>query len=341
MKILRSVGLGFLVFFTPNLSIASIPSDCVPQSPPLATAEIHGKQNCPEWDTPESILPTAVQVGPFEPGLYQIEIISRSCIDYGDMPKGKLYGGRLRIQVADNNQAHDLSEFFYVGFGSIRHRVISHECSRIWEKTPAESNPVVLELTGPSSTVYITVDDSFGGFCGDNSGSQTIEVRRLVCSETKSLPSRTTTATETLTASITITPTVTATPTPTVQASGTRTLSPTRTVTATLTPTPNWALELGLREGDVIGVPNPAINQPVRIWIPLESAARIKVTIYALTGEKIWSTQFHSQAGNASVLWEGLNRAGEAVSGGLYIVAVEIQRPGNRKVYTTRIALVK
>jgi len=101
-------------------------------------------------------------------------------------------------------------------------------------------------------------------------------------------------------------------------------------------------VELGVQlPSSASRIPNPAIGQPVQIIIPLDGPAQVKVTVYSLTGEQIWTTRFKGTSGDNTVVWEGVNRAREAVSSGLYVVMVEIQRGSKHDLYTLRVALIQ
>jgi hypothetical protein len=90
----------------------------------------------------------------------------------------------------------------------------------------------------------------------------------------------------------------------------------------------------------ILAAPNPARGGPVRFLVDLTSPARVRVTVFSLSGETIWGGAFNGKTGDNELLWQAVNRAGEAVSPGLYVVRVEIQRGGLRAVQSLRTVLL-
>lgn len=74
---------------------------------------------------------------------------------------------------------------------------------------------------------------------------------------------------------------------------------------------------------------NPLLGQPVRIDYPLEADAPVKVEIYTLMGDLVWSKSFpagDSEGGHAgvnSVSWFGKNSQGVTIANGGYIVLIK------------------
>jgi hypothetical protein len=156
--------------------------------------------------------------------------------------------------------------------------------------------------------------------------------------------SSTATPTPTISATFTSSPTATQSPTasatatvtPTPSCSPTRTPTPTLTTTATGTPTSGFSLA----DGQVLAYPNPARSH-VTFAYAAADAARVKIDIYHLTGERaahIEETPGTTGSATHFTVWEA---AGAAP--GVYFCRVVVTDSTGREVIKTmkKIALVR
>lgn len=73
-------------------------------------------------------------------------------------------------------------------------------------------------------------------------------------------------------------------------------------------------------------VPNPARSE-VRIHYVLSQQSYVELTIYEVQGRLVHTLVSQTQdAGAHSVLWDGLDKAGEPVSSGIYFARLSVQR---------------
>lgn len=137
-------------------------------------------------------------------------------------------------------------------------------------------------------------------------------------------PTSSTTPTSTPTATISATSTVSATITVTSTISTTSTISPTGTVSPTVTRT-----KTTIMDGEVVlPVPNPARDE-MRFILSLEEAAKVKLDIYNLSGERIGQLQNNFGPGEAWMNWNC-----REVAPGIYLLRVLIngEEAGVRKI---------
>jgi len=167
------------------------------------------------------------------------------------------------------------------------------------------------------------------------------------------------TATPTITLTRTATPTVTLTKTPTVTL--TRTSTP--TVTFTKTPTPVAGMvKAGFVSGstreEASNSPTPVIlnlltstptpsptfapgqfwaaaapniskeGESIRFLVKLDQTGTIQLSLYSLTGERVYQTTAMGAEGTNSLLWELENQGGEQVASGLYFYVLRVTGPG-------------
>jgi hypothetical protein len=172
-----------------------------------------------------------------------------------------------------------------------------------------------------------------------------------VCIQTNNPPSPIPTSTPTKT----ITPTVTFTPTPgapgsmVVFASLLKVAEPSRTPTVTptitetpspsVTPTPVIANAL---LSNVVAAPNLTDGQtPVRFLFTLGESAKVKLSLFTITGEEVYKTQVQGQAGNNSLVWPLENQGRQAVASGLYFYVLQIESGTVTLTRTGKIAVIK
>jgi hypothetical protein len=128
------------------------------------------------------------------------------------------------------------------------------------------------------------------------------------------------TATITLTFTPTLSPTVTPTHTPTLTPTNTPTFTPTLTCTSTATSTPTCVPQVW---------PDPfdrrfAVDHVLKIGCVTPGA---KVSIYTLSGEKVWSTSDalagYQYGAPFTSVWDGTNDKRLPVSAGIYFYVIE------------------
>jgi cytoskeletal protein CcmA (bactofilin family) len=82
--------------------------------------------------------------------------------------------------------------------------------------------------------------------------------------------------------------------------------------------------------------PNP-FNPSTEISFQLPVASEVKLVIYSLTGQVVRELVNGAMpAGRHTLNWNGRNRAGEAVAGGVYLYRLTIERNGEASVVMTR-----
>ena len=125
-------------------------------------------------------------------------------------------------------------------------------------------------------------------------------------------------------------PTVTFTPTST----------PTATPTATVTPTPT--VNSNVLVQSVVAAPNMVHgNQPVQIQFTLGRSAKVELSLYTLTGEKMYQVNVQGNAGVNSLVWKVQNGAHQSVASGLYIYVLDVDDGQNHQRTTGKIAVIR
>jgi sugar lactone lactonase YvrE len=99
--------------------------------------------------------------------------------------------------------------------------------------------------------------------------------------------------------------------------------TPTATSTPTVTPTPTVAPFAGVMRSAVAG-PNVSVGgKPVRFRVDLVRNAEVRLKLFTLTGETVYSTAAAGHAGMNELVWEVCTRAGQAVASGMYVYRLE------------------
>jgi hypothetical protein len=94
-------------------------------------------------------------------------------------------------------------------------------------------------------------------------------------------------------------------------------------------------------EGRVRLWPNPSTDGRVVISVPLTEPAQVRVRVFTVEGDLLWTGQFQGRQGDNELIWDGVNRAREAVASGLYLIAVDIQRGSEHEVQTLRVVILR
>ncbi len=173
------------------------------------------------------------------------------------------------------------------------------------------------------------------------------------------------TFTPTKTATFTATPTLTKTNTPTSTATKTLTLTATKTPTSTATKTPTFTPTLvgGPNQeiisamayrgpgtstavaadiGSVVAVPNVSREgEPIQFLLSLEQPAWIRLSIYSLVGEQVYSAAIEGNTGSNKLVWPLQNQGGANVASGLYIYALRIENEeGNTAIKIGKVVVL-
>ena len=115
---------------------------------------------------------------------------------------------------------------------------------------------------------------------------------------------------------------------------GTPTASPTISPTPSTTPIP-------VRGLSVVTAPNVSRNgEPVRFLVNLEEPAQVRMALFTLTGEQVYTASAQAGAGENSLVWPVENQAGSAVASGLYLYEVEIDGANGVTKKTGKVAVL-
>lgn len=96
----------------------------------------------------------------------------------------------------------------------------------------------------------------------------------------------------------------------------------TATVTATLTATPE-VTDLASRA--ILAVPNISKDGgPIKFLVNLKQPVPITLTLYSLSGEKVYSTDTQGTAGLNILVWNVTNSGNQPVASGLYIYVINL-----------------
>jgi hypothetical protein len=165
--------------FTPTITSTPTNTSTVARTPApgCSMAWVTGYSNCPEQRTAveES---KAVQFA-LTPGKRYVVRILEGCITYGSMNGTLLAGTRLRLRQAQDTRATGLtSTYTTVGQGAYNGGPNYASCQQAQSiGLSAPYNPVT--ITASMNYLYVTTDDIYGGYCGDNGGAELVEVCEL------------------------------------------------------------------------------------------------------------------------------------------------------------------
>jgi hypothetical protein len=88
------------------------------------------------------------------------------------------------------------------------------------------------------------------------------------------------------------------------------------------------AVTLGLGTPTLDGRPLPVVravpnisydNEPIDFQVSLNSSALLKLTLFSITGERVFNSEEQASAGNSRLIWNIQNNGGQTVASGLYI----------------------
>jgi putative component of membrane protein insertase Oxa1/YidC/SpoIIIJ protein YidD len=93
--------------------------------------------------------------------------------------------------------------------------------------------------------------------------------------------------------------------------------------TSTETPTP--VPTRGALLQSVVAAPNLSTGgQPIQFLVNLSRPAQVRLNLYALTGEQVYSAQAEGGQGLNTLIWKLQNQAGQSVASGLYIYELQV-----------------
>jgi hypothetical protein len=74
----------------------------------------------------------------------------------------------------------------------------------------------------------------------------------------------------------------------------------------------------------IVAAPNTSRNgTPIQFRVELTQPGEIELSLFALTGEKVYGTKTQGQTGENLIPWDLKNQAGSSVSSGLYIYLIQ------------------
>jgi len=118
---------------------------------------------------------------------------------------------------------------------------------------------------------------------------------------------------------------------------GTPTITPTPDTSATPTPTVGTALL-----ANVLAAPNLTDGQtPIHFLFTLGESAKVKLSLFTITGEEVYKTQVQGQAGNNSLVWPLENQGHQAVASGLYLYVLQVESGMVSLTRTGKIAVIR
>ncbi|MDZ7363028.1 MAG: hypothetical protein ONB46_20250 [candidate division KSB1 bacterium] len=86
---------------------------------------------------------------------------------------------------------------------------------------------------------------------------------------------------------------------------------------------------------------SPPFNPSTKISFALPEAGTVQLQIYDLLGNEVRTLASGKYAsGKHEVVWNGRNRAGEIVAGGVYLYRLTVERNGEAPVVMTRKLMV-
>ncbi len=105
------------------------------------------------------------------------------------------------------------------------------------------------------------------------------------------------------------------------------------------TSTPNESLSHGPQ---VVAAPNVSRDdQPIRFLLQLASPAQVRITLYTLLGEEIYSNESQAGAGSSQLVWNLQNASGAEVASGLYFYVVEVGEGASPIIKTGKILVLR
>jgi RHS repeat-associated protein len=210
---------------TPETTPTVTPTDNPAADSFEGVLSVDGSDNCSNSTAGDNATTVSVAkvCGPLNPATSNLWCISYAggAIDYGGSSFGELWGTRLRVYIASDRVGSDLRFIGYIGNGSYyqwsaaNYQVDGNIFTSSNAATADKGRWTPLGFVISSTQyIFVTVDDVYSGYCGDNCGDEFFDIEPGDCPATPTdVP--TDTPTETFTDTPTETPTITSTETPT------------------------------------------------------------------------------------------------------------------------------
>lgn len=110
--------------------------------------------------------------------------------------------------------------------------------------------------------------------------------------------------------------------------------------TPTETPTP--IPTRGALLDSVVAVPNLSTGgQPIRFLVGLNQPGEIRVSLYTLTGEQVYSAQLEGNGGSNALAWNLRNNGGQFVASGLYLYVLSVNDGSKQELHQGKIAVIR
>jgi hypothetical protein len=110
--------------------------------------------------------------------------------------------------------------------------------------------------------------------------------------------------------------------------------------TPTITPTPSPETELGTQL--VMAMPNISQGgEPIQFKVSLSQPSQIKLSIYSIAGERIFSEVSQGNSGPNLLSWALVNNTGASVASGLYIYVLEIDGPNGKTQKMGKVVVLR
>lgn len=81
-------------------------------------------------------------------------------------------------------------------------------------------------------------------------------------------------------------------------------------------------------------------GQPVNFFVNLSSSARIDLTLYTLTGERVFNLETQGNPGMNTLTWAVQNNAHEPVASGLYLFYLQVSGDGTTETKTGKVLIL-
>jgi hypothetical protein len=92
----------------------------------------------------------------------------------------------------------------------------------------------------------------------------------------------------------------------------------------------------------VVAAPNVSRNgEPIQFRIALPKAARVSLSIFALSGELVYQTEVYGSRGTNTLIWEARNQARQAVASGLYLYVLRANDGSSTQTVQGKIAIIR
>jgi hypothetical protein len=113
-----------------------------------------------------------------------------------------------------------------------------------------------------------------------------------------------------------------------------------REITATPTPSATPVPKRGLIQS-VVAAPNISNGiQPINFILNLGSPAMVNLSLFTVTGERVFNTQAQGNQGVTTLVWDVKNTARRQVSSGMYIFVLQVAGAGAEETRTGKVLII-